>query len=39
VIAGATKPEQVRSNAHAARWDPSDDDLAALSDVLGAGVP
>jgi aryl-alcohol dehydrogenase-like predicted oxidoreductase len=35
VIAGATKPEQVRANAAAARWDPSQGDLAALNDVLG----
>jgi aryl-alcohol dehydrogenase-like predicted oxidoreductase len=30
VIAGATRPEQVRVNAQAAEWVPSDDDLAAL---------
>jgi aryl-alcohol dehydrogenase-like predicted oxidoreductase len=30
VIAGATRPEQVRANAQAARWIPTDDDLAAL---------
>jgi aryl-alcohol dehydrogenase-like predicted oxidoreductase len=36
VIAGATKPEQVRSNAAAARWHPSADDLAALEDLLTA---
>jgi aryl-alcohol dehydrogenase-like predicted oxidoreductase len=30
VIAGATKPEQVRANAAAGSWEPSDDDLAAL---------
>ncbi|MFZ0040201.1 MAG: aldo/keto reductase [Solirubrobacteraceae bacterium] len=35
VIAGATKPEQVASNAAAARWQPSDDDLSALREVLG----
>jgi len=34
VIAGATKPEQVRSNAAAARWNPSSEDLAALQRVL-----
>ena len=34
VIAGATKPEQVRSNAAAARWNPSSEDLAALRRVL-----
>ena len=36
VIAGATKPEQVRANAAAGRWTPTEDDLAALSDVLSA---
>ncbi|MGA9858382.1 MAG: aldo/keto reductase [Solirubrobacteraceae bacterium] len=39
VIAGATKPEQVRSNAAAAHWRPSEDDLTALAEVLsGAEV-
>ena len=36
VIAGATRPEQVRANAAAGRWTPSESDLAALSDVLSA---
>jgi aryl-alcohol dehydrogenase-like predicted oxidoreductase len=36
VIAGATKPDQVRANASAARWTPSDDDLTALAGVLEA---
>jgi aryl-alcohol dehydrogenase-like predicted oxidoreductase len=31
VIAGATKPDQVRANAAAGDWQPSDDDLAALN--------
>jgi aryl-alcohol dehydrogenase-like predicted oxidoreductase len=31
VISGATKPEQVRSNAAAGEWQPTDDDLAALN--------
>jgi aryl-alcohol dehydrogenase-like predicted oxidoreductase len=35
VIAGATKPEQVRSNVAAARWTPGASDLAELEDVLG----
>jgi aryl-alcohol dehydrogenase-like predicted oxidoreductase len=35
VIAGATKPEQVRGNAAAAHWTPTDDDLAALESLLG----
>ena len=30
VIAGATKPEQVRANVQAGTWEPSPDDLAAL---------
>jgi aryl-alcohol dehydrogenase-like predicted oxidoreductase len=30
VIAGATKPEQVRANAQAGAWVPSDDELAEL---------
>jgi aryl-alcohol dehydrogenase-like predicted oxidoreductase len=39
VIAGATKPDQVRTNARAARWDPTEEDLAALDEVLGAPLP
>jgi aryl-alcohol dehydrogenase-like predicted oxidoreductase len=31
VIAGATKPEQVRANVAAAAWEASPDDLAALN--------
>ena len=31
VIAGATKPEQVRANAVAGEWEPSEEDLAALN--------
>jgi aryl-alcohol dehydrogenase-like predicted oxidoreductase len=31
VIAGATKPEQVRSNAAAGGWEPSAEDVAALN--------
>jgi aryl-alcohol dehydrogenase-like predicted oxidoreductase len=34
VIAGATKPEQVHTNASAARWIPAGDDLTALKQVL-----
>jgi len=30
VIAGATKPEQVRANAAAGAWEPTADELAAL---------
>jgi aryl-alcohol dehydrogenase-like predicted oxidoreductase len=36
VIAGATKPEQVRRNAAAARWAPSDDEVAKLNELLDA---
>jgi aryl-alcohol dehydrogenase-like predicted oxidoreductase len=35
VIAGATKADQVRANAAAATWSPSDDDLAELDRILG----
>ncbi len=34
VIAGATKPDQVRANAAAARWTPSGEDLSALDELL-----
>jgi aryl-alcohol dehydrogenase-like predicted oxidoreductase len=33
VISGATKPEQVRSNAAAGEWQPSEGDLAALDEL------
>ena len=33
VIAGATKPEQVRANVAAGEWEPSAEDLAALNDL------
>jgi len=39
VIAGATKPDQVRGNAAAARWSPRQEDLAALEDLLGSALP
>ena len=35
VIAGATRLEQVRANAAAARWKPSTEDLAELEELLG----
>ncbi len=35
VIAGATSPQQTASNAAAARWSPSAEDLAALRQLLG----
>jgi aryl-alcohol dehydrogenase-like predicted oxidoreductase len=34
VIAGATKPEQIRANASAATWSPGQDDLSALEAVV-----
>jgi len=34
VIAGATKPDQVRANAAAGRWIPGEDDQAALESIL-----
>jgi len=33
VIAGATRPEQVRANAEAAGWAPTEDDLAAIDRI------
>ena len=33
VIAGATKPEQVRANVEAAGWEPTSEDLAALNSL------
>jgi aryl-alcohol dehydrogenase-like predicted oxidoreductase len=33
VIAGATKPEQVRANVEAARWEPTPEDLEALNSL------
>jgi aryl-alcohol dehydrogenase-like predicted oxidoreductase len=38
VIAGATRPEQVRANAAAARWTPSEEDLAALDSLLASSA-
>jgi aryl-alcohol dehydrogenase-like predicted oxidoreductase len=34
VIAGATKPEQVRANAAAARWTPGENDMRELEELL-----
>ncbi|MGH2882027.1 MAG: aldo/keto reductase, partial [Solirubrobacteraceae bacterium] len=34
VIAGETKPEQVRANVAAARWTPDDNDMAKLEELL-----
>ena len=36
VIAGATQPEQVRADAAATAWTPTDEDLTALRELLGA---
>lgn len=36
VIAGATRPEQVRQNAEAVRWVPTDPDRAALDEIFPA---
>jgi aryl-alcohol dehydrogenase-like predicted oxidoreductase len=33
VIAGATKPEQVRANVAAAQWEPTAEDVAALNQI------
>jgi aryl-alcohol dehydrogenase-like predicted oxidoreductase len=33
VIAGATRPEQVRANVAAAEWEPSPEDVAALNSI------
>ena len=33
VIAGATKPEQVRANVRAVGWQPSEEDLAELDRI------
>jgi aryl-alcohol dehydrogenase-like predicted oxidoreductase len=38
VIAGATKPEQVRANAAAAQWRPTPEDLEALNDALAVAA-
>ncbi|CAM3422550.1 aldo/keto reductase [Stackebrandtia soli] len=34
VIAGATKPEQVRANVAAVEWEPTDEQLAELDEIL-----
>jgi aryl-alcohol dehydrogenase-like predicted oxidoreductase len=38
VIAGATKPDQVRANAAAAQWTPTEDDLVRLTSLLATTV-
>jgi aryl-alcohol dehydrogenase-like predicted oxidoreductase len=37
VIAGATRPEQVRANAEAGEWEPTAEDLAALNAIVRPG--
>ncbi len=39
VIAGATKPEQVRTNAAAGLWQPTPEDLAALDEIVPSSRP
>jgi aryl-alcohol dehydrogenase-like predicted oxidoreductase len=39
VIAGATKPEQVASNAKAAEWQLTDEDFATVAEIVGQKVP
>jgi aryl-alcohol dehydrogenase-like predicted oxidoreductase len=39
VIAGATKPEQVRANVEAASWKPTAEDLAALDEIVPSSRP
>ena len=34
VIAGATSPEQVKANAAAGEWEPTEDELAAIDDIV-----
>jgi aryl-alcohol dehydrogenase-like predicted oxidoreductase len=37
VIAGATRPEQVRANAAAGVWEPTEEDLAAIDAIVPPG--
>jgi aryl-alcohol dehydrogenase-like predicted oxidoreductase len=39
VIAGATSAEQVRANAEAGAWEPTEDDLAALDEIVPGRRP
>lgn len=39
VIAGATKPEQVRANAAAGLWEPTDEDLATIDEIVPSKRP
>jgi aryl-alcohol dehydrogenase-like predicted oxidoreductase len=38
VIAGATRPEQIRANAAAGLWEPTDEDLDALDKIVPRGT-
>jgi aryl-alcohol dehydrogenase-like predicted oxidoreductase len=38
VIAGATRPEQVKANAAAGAWQPTSEDLAALDAIAPRGT-
>jgi aryl-alcohol dehydrogenase-like predicted oxidoreductase len=38
VIAGATRPEQIRANAAAGLWEPTDEDLDALDKIVPRGA-
>jgi len=35
VIAGATRPEQIRANAAAARWELTPEDFDAIAEIVG----
>ena len=37
VIAGATRPEQVRANVAAGRWEPTPEDLSTLDQIVPSG--
>jgi aryl-alcohol dehydrogenase-like predicted oxidoreductase len=39
VIAGATKPEQVRANANAAVWDLTEADLEEVNEIIPLHAP
>ena len=38
VIAGATSPDQLRANAAAGGWEPAEDDLAELDEIIPRGT-
>jgi aryl-alcohol dehydrogenase-like predicted oxidoreductase len=37
VITGATKPEQIRANAAASEWRPTQEDMTTLNEILSGG--